>query len=448
MWAHVRHLFAVAAGRILLCLLILAGASGVAVLLASMYEPPAQAIVKERPVPVEAKQVYAEDVPVIITGYGDVRCLNTVRLAAEVPGRVQEVHSRLETGEIIPANELLFKIDASDYSSAKAQAEAQAAQGEATIHRLRTQAADDRGRLETLKRTRELAQIELDRVRELFQKDQVGTQSGVDAAEMQFNQVNDAYDQLAQVVNLYPTRIKEAESALAAAHAQLAMAGNNLARTEVRAPFNCRLKTVNLEQGQYVRPGELLLELADDSVLELSVPLDSRDARRWLRFRDLPANDGEAWFGALEPVKCRIRWTESINGHSWVGALHRVERLDEQTRTITVAVRVTHEEASAQAAGLPLVDGMFCSVEIPGSTMEQVFRLPRWAVSFEEKVFVAGTNQRLEVRPVEVVRTQGEETFVGGGLQSGEMVVVTRLVNPLPNTLLEIEAPAPAEHAP
>jgi multidrug efflux pump subunit AcrA (membrane-fusion protein) len=98
---------------------------------------------------------------------------------------------------------------------------------------------------------------------------------------------------------------------------------------------------------------------------------------------------------------------------------------------------------------IPLVEGMFCLVEIPGKTMSQVVALPRWAVSFEDTVYVV-RNNRLKTVDVQVMRIQGEKAFISGGLQPGEQVIVTRLVNPLENTLVKIgpgdtAAPTPAD---
>ena len=69
--------------------------------------------------------------------------------------------------------------------------------------------------------------------------------------------------------------------------------------------------------------------------------------------------------------------------------------------------------------------------------MQGVVRLPRWAVSFENTVHVS-VDDRLKTVPVEVVRVQGEEAFVSGGLAAGDVAVVTRLIDPLENTLLEL----------
>ena len=365
-------------------------------MLASMKTPPAEAKNGERPLRVEAMQVKQEDIPVFITGYGEVKTFNVVPIAPEVTGKIVKIHSRLEAGEIIPKGEILFKIDPRDYM---------------------TVCKTGRDRLRILKRSQELAKKEYERVRVLFEKNSVGTQAGVEAAEKAMLSASDLTNQIAQVLETAET---------------------NLERCEVRAPFNARVKSVSLEKGQYVTPGQNVVILADDSVLEIQVPLDSRDAREWLRFNGEKADGKTAWFASLEQVLCKIRWTENNNGQTWDGQLHRVVKFDQQTRTLTVAVRVYAETAvKKNPQSLPLVEGMFCSVKIPGRTLNNVFRLPRQAVSFENTVHLAVDN-RLKTVPVKVARMEGENVYVYGGLIAGDMIVTTRLIDPLENALLEI----------
>jgi hypothetical protein len=87
---------------------------------------------------------------------------------------------------------------------------------------------------------------------------------------------------------------------------------------------------------------------------------------------------------------------------------------------------------------LPLVEGMFCTVDIPGWTMRDVYRLPRQAVSFENKVYLVNANNRLETADVRVERIEGDYVYIGQGLNPGDTVILTRLIDPLENTLLEI----------
>lgn len=371
------------------------GVMGMA-MLARLKTPPAEAKNGERPLRVEALQVEQEDVPVFIAGHGEVKALNVVSIAPEVPGKIVKIHPRLEVGEIIPKGEVLFKIDPKDYM---------------TIRKI------SRKRLKILKRNHELAKKEYERVRILLNKNNVGTQTGVESAEKAMLSAADLTNQISQVLETAET---------------------NLERCEVRAPFNARIKSVSLEKGQYVTPGQNIITLADDSVLEIQVPLDSRDVRKWLRFNVEKTNRKTAWFASLEQVPCKIRWTENNSGQTWDGQLHRVVKFDQQTRTLTVAVRVDAETAlKKNPQFLPLVDGMFCSVKILGKTMHNVFRVPRQAVSFENTVYIAIGN-RLKTVPVKVARMEGEYAYVADGLNAGDMVITTRLIDPLENALLEI----------
>jgi RND family efflux transporter MFP subunit len=423
--------------RIILCFaILLSGALGFFVLV-SLKEPPAEIENGERPMKVKVLTVSSRATAVNISGYGQVRALNSVTISAEVAGRVQTIHPRLEVGEVIPAQELLFQIDARDYAAVLAQSEAEVGQSASELHRLKKQFGIDRDRLKTLERSRDLAKAEFDRTSNLLEQHSVGTRSGVDRAEQGYNAALDQSDQMAQAVALYPIRIKEAQSRLAGANARLQRARTNLERCRVMAPFTGRLTRAAVETGQYVAPGQGLITIADDTVLEIQVPLDSRDVRRWLRFQPEREPGAAAWFGRPEPVTCKIRWTEDKQGHEWTGTLHRVVTFDQKTRTVTVAIRIDGQRGLSENTGLPLVEGMFCQVEIPGRRLEQAIQVPRVAVSFKGTVYTA-QDRRLKTVPVTVARVDNAFAYITGGLNEGDQVIITRLVDPLENALLEI----------
>ncbi len=423
--------------RALAVVVVLALGIGGFMALSMLKKPPAEAKTSERVLSASATQVQLEDAPVTMTGLGEVRALNVVPLSPEISGKVVEIHPKLEMGETIGEGELLLRIDPRDYESARIQADAQVTQMTQRIERLQRQYDIDKARLKTLERNEALMQSDYERTRDLFEKDDVGTRSAVDHVEMELNQAADARDQLAQALALYPVQIQEARSALDGARAQLELTEVNLARTEIRAPFDARIKHVQVEEGQYVTPAASIVTLADDQVLEISVSLDSRDAKDWLQFEP-DSQSSAGWFGELKPVTCEVAWTEDAERHRWEGKVHRIETFDPLNRTISVAVRVSADAARSSSDGLPLVEGMFCKVSIPGKPMQQVYRLPRWAVTYEGNAYVV-RDGRLAIQAVEVIRSEGQETFVRGGLSPGEQVITTRLTNPLPNTLVRLE---------
>jgi RND family efflux transporter MFP subunit len=425
---------------------LLVGFAGMKVL-TSFKKPPAESRKTEPALRVQVLEVQPRNEPVSITGYGDVRTVEAAPLSAEVAGRVVAVHEHLDVGETIAAGEVLFRIDPLNYDAALRQARASADQLRQRIQRLKEQAVIDARRLKTLQRSAELARSEFQRRRGLYERDKVGSRSAVDVAEQSYNTARDRADQMAETVELYPLQIAEARGALRAAEAALSLARKNLERCSVKAPFDGRVKNKAVEEGQYVTPGKLLVTLANDDLLEIQVPLNSRDARRFLRFDPSPAESLNGWFNRLRPVECRIRWTEDPGEHIWKGRLDRVVRFDAKTRTLVVAVRIKGRDARGDVPrGLPLVEGMFCSVDIPGKRLEGVFSLPRWAVSFQNTVYVSQSG-RLKTVPVKVARIQGDRAFVSEGLSSGQQVITTRLINPLENSLLEIIASPRPEDA-
>ena len=426
--------------RIFFSVLVLMAGAAAMMGLKAMKVPPKEAVHTEQAVRVKTLVAKSRDVAVSIPGFGEVKPLNTVAIAPEVAGIIVEVHPRLEVGEIVEKGDLLFAVDSVNYQSALDQAQAVVDQREKTVARLREEYRQEGLRLGTLERNRDLARAEFQRVSALFQKNRVGTRSAVDKVEQTYNSARDLVDQMNRMLAVYPLQIKENESALAAARASLVLARANVKRCRIFAPFSGRLKTVAVEQGAYAAPGVNVITLADDSLLEIHVSLDSRDVEQWLEFEAVDKKKSTtgyfAWFPRVKPVDVAVHWTEDPAGTSWTGQLHRTLAFDPTTRTVTVAVRITAREAMAKNS-FPLVAGMFCSISIPGKTLTRVIPLPRWAVTFENTVY-AVQDGRLKTLHVTVARTQGEETYVSHGIEPGQEIIVTRLVDPLENCLLDI----------
>ncbi len=382
--------------RVVACVIILLLGFGGFRFLKSRKKAPAQAPLVERPLKVEAVSVSHKDVPVLIEAHGELRSIRMVEIAAEVAGSVVEIHPRLKTGAVIQKGELLFAIDDRDYA---------------------TEYESNKTRLAILERDKEISAKELNRVRTLFEKNKVGTRAGVEKAEQA---ANNTADRLAQVKQaMIRARIK-------------------LERCRVYAPFTCRITLKKIEKGQYVSPGKIVLGLADDSILELEVPLDSGDAFQWLQFsRNMMEGPvTEAWFAELKPVQVEVIWTENSENRA-VAVVNRVSAYDEKTRTVRVVLQIDSRQFMKEKHPMPLVAGMFCRVLIPGRTMKDVVELPRWAVSFENSVYVV-RGDRLETVPVEVARVQENRAYISSGLEEGDMVITTRLVNPLERSLVEV----------
>lgn len=433
-----------------LCLAIIGAGVLIQKTLVSMKKPPEQSGNAERAIRVEVQKVSFQDVQKTITGHGEVRSKDTVSIAPEVGGRIVRIHPKLESGEIIPAREVLFEIDPRDYQARYDESQSSIAQLTSAVARLEKQFQIDEQRLKTYDRSKTLAKDEYERVKKLYTEQKVGTQSQVDNAEMMSNNSNDSYDQLSQALDLFPIRIQEAKSNLASVTSMATLAKTSLERTKVTVPFDARVKEVQVEEGQYVSPGSPILTLADDSVLELSIPLDSKDARQWIQFDETHANSEMAWFRGLVQVPVSVHWTEGDGEFIWSGMLHRVEKFDPQTRHLSVVVRLAGTDSVRPLLGnMPLVEGMFCKVEIPGHIVQNTVKVPTEAVGFEidengyQHLHIAAESEdsvyRLKTVKVKQSHIDGDYSYITEGLNDGDFIITTRLINPLENSLLNAE---------
>lgn len=450
-----------------MCVAAIAIGYAITIALIAQRKPPPQAAIEERTVRVEVQVARFQKTQTNITGYGEVRARDIYNISAGISGKVVEIHPRLEAGEIIRAGEVLFKIEAIDYQARVDETTAAVVQFTNSVKRLQIQFANDRERLKTFERSRDLAKADFERSSNLFSRDNIESQSLVDSKELAYNNSRDQYALLEQSLELYPLRIVEAQSNLVSANATLNRAEADLERTVIRTVVDVRVKDVSLELYQFLMPGERVLTLADDSVLEISVPINSREARKWLRFDEKKSADERAWFNELTRTPVEVAWTEAMDEHRWTGTLHRVERFDQQTRTLTVVVRIAGTDALApRNGGLPLVEGMFCKIDIPGRTVTDVVKLPSEAVTFDREatgfrtVYVAMRDietgkVRLKSKLVKESHIEGDYVFVsaavgadtGGAstLEPGDLVITTRLINPLEGILLELEDPLPVD---
>ncbi len=376
--------------RLVLCLLILALGIGGFIVLKKMKKAPPERPLSRPAIPVEVMIVQPRDFPVTIHGYGDVKARTRVTLSAEVSGRVLRKKDHLLAGSVVGRGDILFAIDDRDYRLALDTA---------------------KSRLAVLARDLALAKAELQRVDTLRRKKRVGSISAVEKAEAAVNAIR---NQIAQV--------KKTRD-----HAEI-----QLGRCLLRAPFTGRVGWTGVEADEYVTPGKKMITLIDDSILEVKVPLDSRDAARWLRLEDREQADGQHWFARPEPVTCTVIWSEDDTVRA-AATVDRIVSFDPKTRMIEVAVTLKQEKKTP----VPLVDGMFSRVTIPGRVLHGVYIVPREAVSFTGMVYVVNQG-RLHSRKVEVVREENGLAVIGKGLAPGDAVITTRLEQPLENALVRV----------
>jgi RND family efflux transporter MFP subunit len=231
-----------------------------------------------RGVAVRTTTVEKRDLPedVVLTGTLKPRAM--VQVVAEVQARLMQVLK--DEGARVAKGEVLAVLDETDYRLANDRVRAVLAVAEAN----RAHAQTEKERADNLLKT---------------------------------GGINDR-DHLSAGVAL-----QVAEAGLAQARAEAAITAQQLARTQVRAPFSGRVARRFADPGSMLAPGTPLFTLVDDSVLEYKAPVPSRDL-------------GKLKVGA--PVDLAI---DALGGTRVTGRIARIEPLvDERSRSFQAVVEV------------------------------------------------------------------------------------------------------------
>lgn len=334
---------------------------------------------------VRVTEVVRQDLAHEVRAQGTVLPRTETTLIAQVAGEVVKVSSNFETGGFFSRGETLVELDSRDYQVAVRRARAQVAQ----------------------------AQLQV-----------VQQEAEAEVAIEEWQQLGEG--EPSALVMRQP-QVAQAKAALEAAEAELEKAELDLERTRIKAPFDGRVRTKQVDRGQFLTPGAPLatIHATDYAEVRLPVPDDQ------LAYLDLPFAYRQTARGKGPDVTLSARFGREL--HRWQGRIVRTEgELDSRSRMLNLVARVEdpYEPSATDPDRPPLAVGLFVEAEVEGRPAADVVVLPRSALRPEGdqfQVLVVDDESRLRFRDVEVLRLDGEWATIGGGLEAGETVCVSAL---------------------
>lgn len=186
------------------------------------------------------------------------------------------------------------------------------------------------------------------------------------------------------------------------AAAQLETARVMLQKSRIEAPWAGTVAARKVEVGDYVVPGQPVIELLDVSRLEVRAPAPANDVP-YLRV------------GLSAEVRLDV-----FPGEVFRGEITRLAaELDPSARTLDVEVEIANP-------GGRLRPGMFARVEIPRRTLEAAVLVPLSAIVEleDERIVYVVQDGRAVRRPVELGMVLGDDVVVADGLAAGDEVIV------------------------
>ncbi|MBR9729417.1 efflux RND transporter periplasmic adaptor subunit [Shewanella intestini] len=309
-----------------------------------------------------------------LPSYGVVQPKYKTQLVTEVQGRLLALSPAFVAGGIVKQGQQLAQIEPSDYQADLMQAEAGLAQAKAILDE-------------------EIARGEV--------------------AKIEFKDFDGG---VAPELGLRIPQLKKEQANVKSAQAALARAQRNLERTIIRAPFDGIIKERSVDLGQYITLGTKLGELYDINVAEVRLPL---------------ANEDLAYLESIENPDTSVTLTSSLAGKnvSWVGKIIRNENVvDEQNRMVYLVAEINdpYMQKQADMSKLPLKYGSFVTAVIKGRSVNNIVKLPRFVVRNNQVAIIKQDNS-VEMRSVNIVRTDVDHVFIKDSLTTGERIAISHV---------------------
>lgn len=325
-----------------------------------------------------------------VQSQGVVTPREEIDLVSEVAGKVVQMHPALVAGGFFKANDLLLTIDPRDYDYAITSAQAKIAEAKRVL---------------------------------------ISEQAQVEQALHEWQALGEGE---ASELVLRKPQLAEAQAKLLAAQADLAKAQLNHSRCELRAPFTGRVLSKQAGVGQFITVGAVVARIYASDVVEIRLPISTEQ----LGFLNLPL--------VLSPPDARqeakVSVTADLGGHSyqWLGHIVRSEAAVSEDSGQWYWVAQVLNPVLPVAQRPPLLKGLFVHAEIEGTERTHVYRLPRNVVSSMQTVKLVNAEQKLEIRTVQVLRSDSEAVIVESGLNPGERVVVSELPMAINGTAVKV----------
>jgi multidrug efflux system membrane fusion protein len=334
---------------------------------------------REEAVPVTVGKVEQRDVPISVSAIGSVQPLSTVAVKALVNGQLQRVW--FGEGEDVTRGQRLFTIDPRPYQATLSEAEANLARDEASLHNAEAQAK---------------------RYVELIKKDYV---------------THEEYDRIT-------SSAESARAVVAADRATIQNAQLQLSYCDIRSPMDGRTGSLLVHAGNLVKANDTASLVTINQVspvyVNFAVPESALNAIR--------AQGGSG---------IAVSATPKESGQAVAkGTLSFVDNaVDPQTGTITLkATFPNHDRA--------LWPGQFVNVSLTLQTRSGATVVASRAVQLGQKgqyVYVVKADNGVEMRPVNVFQTVGQDSIIQSGLTPGETVVMDGQLRLTPKSKVEVK---------
>lgn len=306
---------------------------------------PAVSVIKSTPQPITVQ----------VTARGQVSAHYETTLVSEISARVTSVAPALASGKYVAAGTPLANMEKSAYVRQLAMAENNLAEAQVTL---------------------------LEEQRKAQQASSEWQQAKISGTPK-------------SPLLLREPQLKAAQTAVSSAESSVAWAQQQLACTEVKAPFNAVIKSRQIAPGSYLTEGDPIASLYSRDQMEVRVPLSQH---QWQR---LPAEQqliNHAWPATLT----------TIDGRQWQGTVIRVERhADADTRQQALVIAVDNNSSDHF-----LMPGTFVETTLAGKQFQQILELPQSSYTSQGQIWLVDDNNTLVCIDTTPIYRSAEHVYI------------------------------------
>ncbi|EJI83966.1 membrane-fusion protein [Alishewanella aestuarii B11] len=366
-------------------IIILISAVGLAIGLGAMRKPPAKVVEQRLPLLVNTIELAPQDLTYRIASQGTVSPKLETTLMSEVNGRIIRVAENFVAGGFFKKGDLLVQVEPADYLTAVKAAEAALAGAKAQLEEERARAR---------------------------------------VAETEWRSFTEGK---APALGLRQPQLASALANVQSKEAELERAQRDLARTEIRAPYDGMVRSRMANLGQFISRGSQLGSILGTEVAEVRLALSDTD------FGFLPQQQGQ-----VQQVPVVLSATIAGQSLQWQANIVRTEGvLDERSRVI-YAVAEIQDPYQREGTGVPLQFGRFVQAQISGIAATQVTKVPRHLLRPGNQLLVVDAEQQLQFRQVQLSRADADFAYIGSGFEAADRLVVSPVTNPLAGTQVRL----------
>ena len=341
-----------------------------------------------------------------ILSYGEIYSKRMLEIRPLVSGRLDYVSEKFVEGGYVKSGDILFRLNQKDYLNELEIAEIDLEDTKAQLSEAISKLDYANLEFEVSESQLNLRKNALDRQTQLAESGLI-TSSQLENTQLAYSSSKQQFLNKQNLVKSSKNAIDKLKIQLKRRSISIDKAKRNLDETEIKAPFDGIIASVNILPGSVINKNEKLGTLLDPNSLEVMFNLSANEFARVID------KDGK-----LLNLDITAYLKLSNKDIPFIG---KIERINPEITNIGSGRKLFASINLGE--NKTLRPGDFVVLEIKEPSLKNITVLPSSAVTIDGKIFILEEDNRLKEIEVTILRRQGNEVIVSGAPTEKEYVM-------------------------